>query len=118
MSNTLIAKSLPQASPTAAQPTRHNARTTTSSAAGIQELPVLKLSLPFLVLQTSMCAVSSVMRITIALLSPTRLPPVPCGGHSTGSSQPRRRTRSSGSALLLLVLLHQSVGMNLKVSSL
>lgn len=99
MSNTPIAKSLLQASLTAAPPTPRNAKITTLSAAETQALPVLKLSLTFLVLRTSIHAVSSVTLTMIALLSHTRIPPAPCGDISMGLSQPLHRIRSSGFAL-------------------
>jgi hypothetical protein len=99
VSNTPIARSLLQASPTAAHPTPRNAKITTSCAAETQVLPVLKLSTPSLVLRASTCAVNSVTLTTIALLSHTRIPPARCGGISTDLSQLRHLIRSSGFAL-------------------
>ena len=118
MSNTPIAKSLLQVSPTAAPPTPRNAKITTSSAAEIQALPVLKLSLPFLVLQTSINAVSSVTLTMIALLSHTRIPPAPCGGISTDLSQPLHRTRLSEFVLSLLAQTSRFVETHSQVLSL
>jgi hypothetical protein len=118
VSNTPIAKSLLQASPTAVPLTPRNAKTTTSSAAEIQALPVLKLSLPFLVLRTSIHAVSSVTPTMIALRSRTRIPPAPCGDISMGLSEPLHRIRSSGFALSLPAPTSRFVETYLEVSSL